>query len=209
MRRWFESSGPRLYEFEAVVHDRADVLIAKIGLALYIGEGETSPHDLAWALDEHDDDALREAGLGLAQAAYRLDIDDALFDRVMVLREWEVRKDHRRKGLGKKLLNEAIRRSIRGLATPSILACRLCPLRLAIHPYKESVAQAVRGNAKGPDLELAGPVLEIQEIFRRSVGPGTFVREKGIELFDVPYQPWVHRGHSMALLAMSLARPPG
>ncbi|MBK3780063.1 GNAT family N-acetyltransferase [Paraburkholderia aspalathi] len=209
LRRWFETSGPRLYEFEAVVHDSDDALIAKLGLVLFIGEGETSPSELAWSFDEHDHDDMREVGLGLAQAAYRFEIDDALLDRVMVVREWEVRKDHRRKGLGKKLLNEAIRRSIRGLATPSLLACRLCPLRLAIHPYKESVAEAARGSAKGPDLELAGPVLEMQEIFRRSVGPGTFVREKEIELFDAPYLPWVHRGHHMALLAMSLARPPG
>ncbi|MBR8055959.1 GNAT family N-acetyltransferase [Burkholderia vietnamiensis] len=208
VRRWFETNGPRLYEFEAVVHDSNDELIAKLGLALFIGEGETSPYELAWCLDEHDHDDLREAGLGLAQAAYRFDVNKSLLDRVMVLRDWEVREDHRRKGLGKKLLNEAIRRSIRGLATPSILACRLCPLQMKIHPYKEWVAKAAQGSAEGPQLELCSPVLEVQEIFRRSVGSGTFVCDKNIEVFDVPYLPWVHRGHELTLLSMSLARPP-
>lgn len=208
LRRWFETNGPRLYEFEAVVHDNDDVLIAKLGLALFIGEGQTSPYDLAWALDEHNEDDLREIGLGLAHAAYDGEFDEDSLDRVMVLREWEVRKDHRRKGLGKKLLNEAIRRSIRGLATPSILACRLCPLRLAIHPYKEWVADVADGTARGPQLELAGPVIQMQEIFRRCVDADTFVWEKGMEVFDAPYVPWVHRSPELAVLAVSIVASP-
>jgi GNAT superfamily N-acetyltransferase len=209
MRRWFESNGPRLYEFEAVLHDSNDDLIAKLGLALFIGEGQTSPEELAWCLDEHDHDDLREAGLGLAQAAYAGRIDGDLLDRVMVLREWEVREDHRGQGLGKKLLYEAIRRSIRGLATPALLACRLCPLKLEIHPYLEWVTEAERGADTVIHRELVAPVLETREIFKRSVGTGTFVADKKIELFDVPFLPWLHRGRNdMTLLAMSLARPP-
>jgi GNAT superfamily N-acetyltransferase len=209
MRRWFESNGPRLYEFEAVLHDSKDDLIAKLGLALFIGEGQTSPEELAWCLDEHDHDDLREVGLGLAQAVYASKIDEGLLDRVMVLREWEVRQEHRGQGLGKRLLNEAIRRSIRGLVLPSILACRLCPLKLEIHPYREWVTEAEGGADTVIHRELVAPVLETREIFKRSVGPGTFVSEKGMELFDAPFLPWLHRGRNdMTLLAMSLARPP-
>jgi GNAT superfamily N-acetyltransferase len=209
LRRFFETEGPRLYEFEAVVHDRNDALIAKLGLALFIGEGDTSAEELAWCLDEHDHDDLREVALGLAQACYASRIDEELLDRVMVLRDWEVREDHRGRGLGKKLLNEAVRRSVRGLARPSVLACRLCPARFTIAPYSEWVDEAIRGVDSVVHRELAIPVAELQEIFRRCVGPGSYVAQKGVQSFDAPFLPWLHRNrHDLTLLAMTFARPP-
>jgi hypothetical protein len=82
-------------------------------------------------------------------------------------------------------------------------------LKLEIHPYLEWVTEAEGGADTVIHRELVAPVLETREIFKRSVGTGTFVADKKIELFDVPFLPWLHRGrHEMTLLAMTMARPP-
>lgn len=207
LRRHFETPGPRLYEFEAVLHDSSDTLVAKVGLALFIGNGATTPVELAWALDEHDLDDLREIALGLAQAVYCAEIDEHALDRVMIVRDWEVIPAFRGCGLGKELLNEAIQRSVKGLALPHIIAARMCPLSFKVPPFDAWLNNETSFKPLDARTELVRPMIEMRDIFARSIGPGSFVDAKGIQLFEAPYLPTCHMGDEMVLWSMHLSEP--
>ena len=201
LRRYTEESDHRLYEVEATLHNQDDELIAKVGLVLYYGgeSGSCSAGDVAWALDEHDQDDLREVGLSLARSAARGEVDEASLSRLLVIRDWEVRASDRGHGLGPTLLKEAARHATRGLPNPRVVALRLAPMQYVAPPFD---------NWRKEDFpELFAPFEKLEQAWNKAFA-GSVLDRKGVSIIKTEYIPACHGGSDIQLAAMALATRP-
>lgn len=194
-----DESSHRLYEVEAVLHNAADDLVAKVGLALYYANELPTAYDLAWALDEHDDDDLREVGVCIAQRVSKGEIDEDDLGRVMVVRDWEVRAGDRGRGLGPLLLSAAVEGGTRGLPNAHVVALRLDPLKYPVPPMNDWYASDYP--------ELFEAFADLDRCWNKVSGPGSVFARKKMQIVRTSYIPACHGGSHMQLL--SLPQVPG
>lgn len=167
LRRHSEERGERIYEVEAVLHDAADTLVAKVGFVLAYFDPDMAPSDVAWSFDAIDQDDAREAGLALAQALDEghIDLDLDLPLRVMFVRDWEVRQSDRGKGLGRALLEASVPLASRGLPRPQVLMANVHPAQLTVYPQRRESSQLPLG--------LGAAFSRLAAYWDEVIGPGS------------------------------------
>lgn len=148
------------YNADAVLHNAAKEMIAKVSLVLSVVPEESPLAAFVSHLDSTNDNDIQEMGLSVAYAV----IDEGALQqgewtRLLVVRDWEVRKVDRKRGLGLLLLKLACKKAFRGLPGPSAVAAKLWPMQLS-----QDCREAIDGIA-----EIDRPVARIKEYWKTKV----------------------------------------
>jgi len=176
-------AGSMVHEAEAVFHDSEDRLAARVGLCLSLmGEG-ASLQGLVWQLDTANESDLLEVGGAVVSAVEDGTIGDEEWRRLLVVRDWEVRKDLRGQRVGLDLLRAAVKGAFRGMPRPSCVAARLWPKQIDGNPFTDGAAIALP--------ELATPIERLRRYWESQVVASKGVLP-GVLSIDVSYMPFFH-----------------
>jgi hypothetical protein len=174
-----------LHEVEAVLHDKNDRLAARVGICLSLLPENSHIESIMWQMDSANESDLLEVAAAVIENGVEDKFDDS-WTRLLVVRDWEVRRDLRGKGLGVAFLRSAIRVALKGMPGPRAVAARVWPTQFEVPTFTDGFAQHLP--------EISGPVNSLKRHWKNAVVDGC-VLPKSIERHvDVEYQPLFHRG---------------
>lgn len=182
------------YDAEAVLHNDAKELVAKVSLVLSIVPEQSSLADFVSHLDSTDDNDIQEMGLSVAYAVMNEGaLPDREWTRLLVVRDWEVRKADRRRGLGLLLLGLACKKAFRGLPGPKAVAAKLWPMQLT-----QDCREAIDGIE-----EIDQPVGRLKEYWKTKVLQGGVLPKSVSGSVDGNHYIYMHsRNNNMELMAI-------
>lgn len=131
-RYWNEvADGANCYDAQVVLHDLTGALVAQVSLVLSIVPSDYDWEDFVSHLDSTNDNDVQELALTVVNAA----IDDNAFpghehERLLFIRDWEVRQQDRGRGLGVEVLKKACTKAFKGLPGPTSVVAKVWPLQL-------------------------------------------------------------------------------
>ena len=163
-RYWRETAdGANCYDAQVVLHDLTGALVAQVSLVLSIVPFAYDWEDFVSHLDSTNDNDVQELALTVVNAA----IDDNAFpecehERLLFIRDWEVRQQDRGRGLGVEFLKAACTKAFKGLPGPTAVVAKLWPLQLV-----PSCREASLGI---PEIE--GPVNKLKAYWNSKVVRG-------------------------------------
>jgi hypothetical protein len=187
-----------LHEVEAVLHDTNDRLAARVGICLSLLPENAHIENIVWQMDAANESDLLEVAAAVTKHGVEDQFDES-WRRLLVVRDWEVRRDLRGKGLGVDFLRRAIRVAVKGMPGPLAVAARVWPTQFEVPTFTDGVAQHLP--------EISGPVNSLKRHWKNAVVDGC-VLPKSIEWHvDVEYLPIFHCGLSrFELLGMGQIR---
>lgn len=187
----------RCYSAEAMLHTKNGELVAQVGLALVNLSDDCCYVDMVSVLDQSNDPDVQALAQDLVTAVEQGEVQDFDWQRVLLVRDWQVRKKDRGQGLGRKLLKEACKRAFKGLPRPFVVAARPWPLQLL-----SQCAGAVPGI---PEIEEPKKSLER---YWNSPEVRAALPSSVVSVIEARYHTLMHdaRDHDMEMLFMGRCR---
>jgi hypothetical protein len=182
----------RLYDIHAFLHE-AEKLVARVMLTLAI---TTNPdaRALGMVFDLLDESDIREIGLGLAREDRGGRLAGKDLSGTLIVRRWEVIEGYRRKGWGRRLLNEAASQGCKGLRKPTFATMRFKPLS-QVEPLFDDWPESYLP-------ELHQPFIELKTIVKQTLRADTYLGKTVAEIYPAPHVWQCHANYGVQLWAM-------